>query len=101
MPTLPLPHEGETEAMTFPEHTESGILQAALSSLAAATATTGSLIQTRAAQLSGDTQSMWAAALTSPTVSAAHGMRVAYESGAGRTRTESNTPASTQVVGPQ
>jgi len=87
--------------MAFPEHTESGVMQAALSSLTGATATTGALIQTRAAQLSGDTQSMWAVALTSPTVASAHGMRVAYESGAGRTRTESNTPASTQVVGPQ
>ena len=51
-------------------------------------------------QLSSDSQRMWSIAMTSPTVMAAHGMRIASEAGAGRTRIESNTPAGTQVVGP-
>ena len=50
-------------------------------------------------QLASDSQRMWSIAMTSPTVMAAHGMRVANESGAGRTRVEANTPPSTQVVG--
>lgn len=50
-------------------------------------------------QLASDSQRMWSIAMTSPTVMAAHGMRVANESGAGRTRVETNTPPSTQVVG--
>lgn len=50
-------------------------------------------------QLANDSQRMWSIAMTSPTVMAAHGMRVANESGAGRTRVEANTPAGTQTVG--
>jgi hypothetical protein len=46
-------------------------------------------------QLAGDSQRMWSIAMTSPTVMAAHGMRVANESGAGRTRAETNRPSST------
>jgi hypothetical protein len=50
-------------------------------------------------QLSSDSQRMWSIAMTSPTVMAAHGMRIASEAGAGRTRVESNTPVSSQTVG--
>lgn len=46
-------------------------------------------------QLASDSQRMWAIAMTSPTVMAAHGMRVANESGAGRTRAETNNPNNT------
>lgn len=51
-------------------------------------------------QLASDSQRMWAIAMTTPTVMAAHGMRIADESGSGRTRVEANTPPSTQIVGP-
>lgn len=50
-------------------------------------------------QLAGDSQRMWSIAMTSPTVMAAHGMRVANESGAGRTRAETNLPAATSAAG--
>jgi len=46
-------------------------------------------------QLASDSQRMWSIAMTSPTVMAAHGMRVANESGAGRTRAETNRPTAT------
>jgi hypothetical protein len=54
----------------------------------------------RADQLSGDSQAMWAVALTSPTVMAGLGMRVATESGAGRTRLEANRPEETGAAAP-
>jgi Tfp pilus assembly protein FimT len=50
-------------------------------------------------QLAGDSQRMWSIAMTSPTVMAAHGMRVASEAGSGRTRVEANTPAGSQTIG--
>lgn len=50
-------------------------------------------------QLANDSQRMWSIAMTTPTVTAAHAMRVASESGAGRTRVESNSPADSQIVG--
>lgn len=100
---LDLPHNGGdqtgAQAMPFPENVEAGNLQVAMSGLAQGFTALFQLIANRAAQLSGDSQAMWAIAMTSPTVMAAHGMRVAGESGAGRTRVEANTPASSQVVG--
>ena len=54
----------------------------------------------RADQLSGDSQAMWAVALTSPTVASALGFRTATESGAGRTRLEANRPVETSAAGP-
>jgi len=53
----------------------------------------------RADQLSGDSQAMWAVALTSPTVMAGLGIRTAVESGSGRTRAETNLPAATSAAG--
>jgi len=50
-------------------------------------------------QLAADSQRMWSIAMTSPTVMAAHGMRVAGESGAGRTRAETNRPSETSAAG--
>lgn len=96
--TLTLDHDGEHD-MAFPEHSEHGILQAALSGLAAATANQAELNQQRASQTAHDASAMWSIAMTTPTVTAAHGMRVANESGAGRTRVESNTPAGSQTIG--
>jgi len=48
-------------------------------------------------QLANDSQRMWSIAMTSPTVMAAHGMRVASEAGSGRTRAETNAPAATSA----
>ena len=53
----------------------------------------------RADQLSGDSQAMWAVALTSPTVMAGLGIRTAQESGSGRTRAETNAPHETGAGG--
>ena len=50
-------------------------------------------------QLASDSQRMWSVAMTSPTVMAAHGMRVASEAGAGRTRAETNAPHETGAGG--
>lgn len=46
-------------------------------------------------QLAGDSASMWAAQLTSPTISSGLGYRTAIESGSGRTRAETNAPDDT------
>jgi len=51
-------------------------------------------------QLAADSQRMWSIAMTSPTVMAAHGMRVANESGAGRTRAETTRPSATSAAEP-
>ena len=53
----------------------------------------------QADQLSADSQRMWSIAMTSPTVMAAHGMRIASEAGSGRSRVEANSPAASQTVG--
>jgi hypothetical protein len=59
-------------------------------------AAAGSNRRTDAAdQLASDSQRMWSIAMTSPTVMAAHGMRVATEAGSGRTRAETNAPDNT------
>lgn len=50
-------------------------------------------------QLAGDSQRMWSIAMTSPTVMAAHGMRIASEMGSARTRAETNLPAATSAAG--
>ena len=46
-------------------------------------------------QLAEDAASMWSVAMTSPTVLAAMGFRVASESGSNRTRAETNNPPNT------
>lgn len=53
----------------------------------------------RADQLSGDSQAMWAIAMTTPTINAALGFRTATESGSGRTRLEANRPVETGAAG--
>ncbi len=77
---------------------DSGILTAALSALAGEfTGGAASRIR-RMDQLSGDAASMWAVALTSPTVSSAMGYRTAVESGSGRDRVETNAPDATAAL---
>ncbi|OHB78645.1 MAG: hypothetical protein A2W31_15245 [Planctomycetes bacterium RBG_16_64_10] len=56
--------------------------------------------RTRAAdQLASDSQRMWSIAMTTPTVNAALGYRTVVESGAGRTRAETNRPSETSSAG--
>lgn len=50
-------------------------------------------------QLGADAAAMWSVALTSPTVSAAQGVRMVTESGSGRTRAETNNPGNTAAPG--
>lgn len=46
-------------------------------------------------QIAADTASMWAVAMTTPTVLAGMGFRMASESGSSRTRSETNNPSNT------
>jgi len=78
---------------------ESGNLQVAMTILANGAAAGANRRTDAADQLSSDSQRMWSIHMTTPTVLAAHGMRIAAEAGAGRTRLEGNTPASTQAIG--
>lgn len=91
----------EVDEMAFPETSEAGVMQVALSALAGGYGASAQRRTDAADQLASDSQRMWSIAMTSPTVMAAHGMRVASEAGAGRTRVEANTPAATQTVGGQ
>ena len=79
---------------------EPGNLAIAMTAMANEFGASAGRRSSRADQLSGDSQAMWSVALTSPTVMAAHGMRVAAEMGAGRTRLEANRPAATGAGDP-
>lgn len=81
-----------------PNLTEHGNLVGAMSQLAQGFAAAATRRSDAADQLASDSQRMWSIAMTSPTVMAAHGMRVAGESGAGRTRLEANRPATSGVA---
>ena len=83
----------------FPQYSELGNLQGAMSAMVQGFSAAANRRVDRADQLSGDSSAMWSVALTSPTVMAAQGMRVASDAGSGRTRIESNSPAGTQTVG--
>ena len=98
MSEVTLSAEGEQQ-MEFPQYTELGNLQGAMSAMTQSFSAAAARRVDRFDQLGADSSSMWALHLTSPTVMAAHGMRIAGEAGAGRTRIEANTPAGTQTVG--
>lgn len=85
--------------MAAEQLTEPGALQTAMTIIATGAAHLHERRVGAADQLASDSQRMWSIAMTTPTVMAAHGMRIADESGSGRTRVEANTPPSTQVVG--
>jgi Tfp pilus assembly protein FimT len=99
--TLSVTPTSKDNEMAFPEYTELGNLQGAMSAMTQSFSAAAARRVDRFDQLGADASSMWSIHMTTPTVMAAHGMRVASEAGAGRTRIESNTPAGTQVVGPQ
>lgn len=78
---------------------EPGNLSVAMTILANGAAAGANRRTDSADQLAADSQRMWAIAMTTPTVLAAHGMRIADESGSGRTRAETNLPAATSAAG--
>lgn len=78
---------------------EAGNLAVAMTVLANGAAAGANRRTDAADQLANDSQRMWSIAMTSPTVMAAHGMRVASEAGSGRTRAETNNPGNTAAPG--
>lgn len=98
---LELDHEGENEKDNEMENqiAESGNLAVAMTALANEFGASAARRASSADQLASDSQRMWAVNMTTPSVMAAHGMRIASEAGAGRTRVEANTPAGTQTTG--
>jgi len=74
---------------------EPGNLAIAMTVLANGAAAGANRRTDAADQLSADSQRMWSIAMTTPTVMAGHGMRIASESGSGRTRAETNAPDNT------
>lgn len=96
---IPIPTESEGDS-TMPETgTETGNLTVALTAMANEAGAASGRRLSAADQLSSDSQRMWSIAMTSPTVMAAHGMRLASEAGSGRTRVEANTPVGPQTQG--
>ena len=84
----------------FPRYAEMANVQGAMSGMVQSFAIAAQMVGQRFQQLGADSAAMWAIAMTSPTFMAATGQRIATESGSGRTRVESNTPASSQITGP-
>lgn len=78
--------------------TEQGNLTVALTAMANEAGAAAGRRLSAADQLSADSQRMWSIAMVSPTVMAAHGMRIASEAGSGRTRIEANSPAEQQTA---
>ena len=76
----------------MPEIAESGNLTVALTGMANEFGASAARRTQRADQTSADASALWTISMQSPTVMAAMGMRVAQESGAGRTRIEANSP---------
>lgn len=82
-----------------PSLCEQGNLTTAMTALADEAGAAAAMRIRRMDQLAADSASMWAANLTTPSVMSAHGMRIAAESGAGRTRAETNNPPNTAAPG--
>jgi hypothetical protein len=83
----------------MPAEAEANNMQVALTAMANEFGASAARRTQRADQLAGDSDRMWSIAATTPTNLAAHGMRIAAESGHGRTRVESNNPAATSGSG--
>ena len=77
------------------DNTEQGNLTVALTGMAAEFGASAARRTQRADQTSADASALWTISMQSPPVMAAMGMRVAQESGAGRTRIEANSPGTT------
>ena len=85
--------------MAVEQLAEPGNLATAMTILAQGAAASHDRRVSSADQLASDSQRMWSIAMTSPTVMAAQGIRMATESGSGRTRAETNLPAATSAAG--
>jgi hypothetical protein len=90
---------GENDMADTPALAEPGNMAVAMTALANEFGGSAARRSNAADQLAADSQRMWSIAMTSPTVMAAHGMRIASEAGSGRTRVEANTPAAGQTIG--
>lgn len=88
-------HEGNN----MPAEAEQNNMVVALTAMANEFGASAARRTQRADQLAGDADRMWSIAMTTPTVTAAHAMRLASESGSGRTRAETNLPAATSAAG--
>ena len=88
-----------TSENDFPRYSEMANVQGTMSILLQGHAAGAIRRSDRSDQISADSSAMWSIAMTSPTVMAAHGMKVASEMGSGRSRVEANSPASTQTTG--
>lgn len=98
---IPLPSEGGQPMADVEKLAEPGNLISAMTILANGAAAGANRRTDSADQLSGDTQRMWAIAMTTPTVMAAQGIRTMTESGSGRTRAETNRPSETSAAKPE
>ncbi len=78
---------------------DDGVLKVVLTGMAGGFGAANARRTERADQLSGDSQAMWSIAMTTPTVNAGMGYRTMVESGAGRTRAETNNPGNTAAPG--
>ena len=85
--------------MPVAEGVDPGNLQLALTTMANEFSAAAGLRIRRFDEIGADSASMWAIAMTSPTVTAALGIRTATESGSGRTRLEANRPVETGAAG--
>ena len=83
----------------MPDHTDTGNMTVAMTAMANEFGASAARRTQRMDQLGADAAAMWSINMTTPSVMAAHGMRIAAESGAGRTRVEANTPATSQTTG--
>jgi hypothetical protein len=80
-PDLELPVETGEGDEAMAAAAEENVMQAVLSGMAAEAAASQARRTARMDQLSADSASMWAAALTTPTVNMGLGFRVAQQSG--------------------
>ncbi len=83
--------------MSQGSNVDTGVLSGVMSSMVGEFAAAGARRTGRFDQLAADSASMWAAQLTSPTISSGLGYRTAIESGSGRTRSETNAPDNTSA----
>lgn len=87
------------ENMPQPEIAESGNMTIAMTAMANEFGAAAARRAGRFDQLGADAAAMWSVAMTTPTNFAAYAMRVANESGHGRTRAETNLPSATSASG--
>ena len=102
--TLNLPHDldhsHDDEDGAMENTVDPGNAQIALTAMASEFGAAAARRTSAADQLASDSQRMWSIAMTTPTANSALGLRVATESGSGRTRAETNAPHATGAGAP-